>query len=809
MADGGQITFSTALDNEQLHKDLKRTEGEIGSLERKLDAKRSDKSFVEQQMDAAEDAVRKTKARISELKAELSGIEVPSEGAGIEAAIAKRDAIEGKLASAKSQLDSQLTDYGKLDSQWQKLDQDVGRYEHHLTGAKQRASELGEELAKSSREGSSAMAESLEGAHERFEKFSKRINTMMKKVFVFGVILAGLRAIKGFLGDTMAENAKLQSSFEGLKASLAGLAQPLLAVIIPAVTGAVNIMVAMVNTLARLIDSIFKTDLAGSIRNAKAAANAARDQAKAKKELAKQTKEATRSIMAFDEINAMSEDSSGNKSSDGDDDVNWDAFDSGKIDESLAQIMLIVGAALLAVGAILAFSGINIPLGIGLMAIGALMVYTAASENWDALPARVREAVTTALVIAGTVLLVIGIVLAFTGNIPLGIGMMVAGAALMFTAAALNWNALSKNIDTVIGVIGAVVGAAMLALGAMLALSGVNLPIGLALIAAGAVALIASVTAMWTKLPDEIRGVVDLIMAVVGVALLVLGAILAFSGVSLPVGIALLLAGAALLIAAIGLAWNALPDETRNFISMILGIVGAALLVLGIILCVTGVGLPIGIALILAGAASLVGAAAINWNFFQDKIAEVWGAITRFWDTHIAPIFTYQWWANNFKCIVNGLIYAINSGLNAFGGFINTIADGIGGILSFLGISGWSFRITMPQIPYLAQGAVIPPNKRFLAVLGDQANGTNLEAPESLIRQIVREEAGGVDLGGISAAVQQGVASALALHGGADPGDSDVTIVLQVGSEELARATNKGNRRLAQRGEIRGELAFV
>ena len=46
-------------------------------------------------------------------------------------------------------------------------------------------------------------------------------------------------------------------------------------------------------------------------------------------------------------------------------------------------------------------------------------------------------------------------------------------------------------------------------------------------------------------------------------------------------------------------------------------------------------------------------------------------------------------------------------------------------------------------IPQLATGAVIPPNRRFTAVLGDQRYGMNLEAPEGLIRKIVREESGG------------------------------------------------------------------
>jgi hypothetical protein len=54
-----------------------------------------------------------------------------------------------------------------------------------------------------------------------------------------------------------------------------------------------------------------------------------------------------------------------------------------------------------------------------------------------------------------------------------------------------------------------------------------------------------------------------------------------------------------------------------------------------------------------------------------------------------------------------------------------------------------SFGNVSLEMPKLAQGAVIPPNREFMAVLGDQSNGRNLEAPESLIRSIVREESGG------------------------------------------------------------------
>lgn len=65
-------------------------------------------------------------------------------------------------------------------------------------------------------------------------------------------------------------------------------------------------------------------------------------------------------------------------------------------------------------------------------------------------------------------------------------------------------------------------------------------------------------------------------------------------------------------------------------------------------------------------------------------------------------------------------------------------------------ISGYSnyavgtSRVSMPRfkVSYLASGAVIPPNKEFMAVLGDQKHGTNIETPEALLRKIVREESG-------------------------------------------------------------------
>lgn len=95
---------------------------------------------------------------------------------------------------------------------------------------------------------------------------------------------------------------------------------------------------------------------------------------------------------------------------------------------------------------------------------------------------------------------------------------------------------------------------------------------------------------------------------------------------------------------------------------------------------------------------------------------------------------------------MNGLLRAAQAMQNGFASAMNRMNVSLPGWLQKLtGFSSVGFNIpywSAPSIPYLAQGAVIPPNKEFMAVLGDQKSGNNIEAPESLIRKIVREETG-------------------------------------------------------------------
>ena len=107
--------------------------------------------------------------------------------------------------------------------------------------------------------------------------------------------------------------------------------------------------------------------------------------------------------------------------------------------------------------------------------------------------------------------------------------------------------------------------------------------------------------------------------------------------------------------------------------------------------------------------------------------------------------------------LINGLIRGAVTGLNFIIKAMNKLSFTIPDWLKYVpgagSIAGKKFgfdikTVTAPQIPYLATGAVIPPNAPFMAMLGDQKHGTNLEAPESLLRQIVREETAGQRGGG-------------------------------------------------------------
>lgn len=153
------------------------------------------------------------------------------------------------------------------------------------------------------------------------------------------------------------------------------------------------------------------------------------------------------------------------------------------------------------------------------------------------------------------------------------------------------------------------------------------------------------------------------------------------------------------------------------------------------------------------------------WDSVKSKTSQVWESVTTFVSNKVEAIknaITNKFNAardavkSAFEGIVNFIKAPINQAISIVNNAVGMINNAIGGIESAFSFGPWNvptpfgtkrigFHATFPRvgtIPYLASGAVIPPRSEFLAVLGDQKKGNNLEAPESLLRQIVREESG-------------------------------------------------------------------
>lgn len=307
--------------------------------------------------------------------------------------------------------------------------------------------------------------------------------------------------------------------------------------------------------------------------------------------------------------------------------LNWTAM-SSELASTLALITGVVGGFLLALGAIMAFSGANLPLGIALMALGGASLVSAAVINWHNSDRHLTDALTTLTGVLAGASLAVGAMLAFTGVATgLGIALMAVGAVTLVSAAALNWNSIPDALASPLSRVGLLVSGATLALGAILAFSGC-MPLGIALMAIGATSLVSVMALNWDGLSDEIQNVIAIITTVVSVAFLAIGAALAFSGANIPLGLALLAAGAVTMGTAIMPNWNDLSDNVQQKISMITTVVGGALLAVGAILALSGVALPLGLGLMAAGALSLGAVATLNWDFVVNSIKKVVSVIT-------------------------------------------------------------------------------------------------------------------------------------------------------------------------------------
>ncbi len=549
------------------------------------------------------------------------------------------------------------------------------------------------------------------------KQMSREFNRTFKRIAHIGIAMLGVESIftmfRRAVNSAMEDNKELANQLNSIWNVLGTAITPVVKKVVDWITVAITYINELVLALTG-IDYIAKSN------------------AKALEKQAKATKEAARVAQSagFDEQTKLSDNGSSVSRGAGETSEIFEKADIGidteKLNEKLAEMAGITGTALLGLGAILAFSGANIPLGIGLMAAGAAALAAEAALNWEDLSTQTTNTWDLIKAVFAGGELILGAILAFSGaNIPLGIGLMLVGAATLVQEAAVNWTSVSTECSTVIEGIAAAVGGSLLALGALLAFSGGNIPLGIAMMAIGAVSLATAATLNWDDCSSNTTNQVTKIAAIVGGALLGLGAVLTFSGVNIPLGLGLMAAGAVSLASAIAVKWNGVSDETKRTIELIAGIAGAALLVLGIILLFTGAGIPLGLGLIAAGAASLATAIAPNWDFLSEKVGEVCDDIKGFFEglgEDISRIFKNI--VNGILGFIEGLVNKIIGGVNWLVKQINKIGFDVPDWVPKIGGKRFGFDIPLVnevEIPRLAQGGIVNNPGRGVPVIAGEA----------------------------------------------------------------------------------------
>lgn len=630
----GRLWFNTKIDNSHVDKDLKALENKIRKSEETISKSSAAKLPLLKQAEQLGTELDEAKAKLADLKKQQASAAEALKGADPAAyaeAYASKPQIDADVAAQNAEV-------ATLQKKWDSVNDKIDNYDLKIQQANvdiERSNAKVAELGKQMSHSGANMQAAFDKAHVSAEKFGKRIGSLATRVFVFSLITAALRKVREYMSKVLQTNDEYTSQLAKLKGALMTAFQPIYSYIVPGLTAVLRILTAIVQVAANVISALFGTTAADSAKNAKAL----NKEAEAIGGVGSAAKEASKELAGFDEINTIGNggtDTGGGGGGGGAAvSADFSDFDTAEYKAKIDELTVYISGALLALGAILAFSGANIPLGIGLMAAGAVALATVIKENWNSMSNELKGALTKVAAILGGAALAIGAILTFSGaNIPLGIGLLVIGAAALAGAAALNWNAITSALQGPIG---------------------------------GIVAIVSGI-------------------------LLVLGLVLAFSGVALPLGFAL----------------------------------------------------------IAAGAVGLVTVGALNWNVIQEKLKTVWAGIKSWFNTNVKPKLTLSYWQEKFSNIATALAQKIKDGVNAaialFNKFVGWVNDklklswsdfSVGGVKV---VESGSFQLLkIPTIPALARGAVLPANKPFLAMVGDQKSGTNVEAPLETIKQALAE----------------------------------------------------------------------
>lgn len=484
------------------------------------------------------------------------------------------------------------------------------------------------------------------------DKTVKSMSQAEKTELRYAVMMSRVTQAHGDLIRTLETPANqlrlLQMQFEMTARSMGNVFIPMLNKVLPLVNALAKALENLANMLASVFGfSITKVDYSGlnkglgdtfSERNtdtggAEKLANAMSVGNENANNLADSLKEIKRQLAGFDEINNLTSDAedalkdSGGKKGGGGGNIaagggglgiqlpgyDWDLDSYGdKVYNKLKKIFEkwagLLATAAIGIGLLLIVTGHPL-LGLAFILMG-ISIAALAYKSPD-IGKKVKKYLTGMLVVGGIVAIALGCIMMLTGaGLGVGLALIFAGASQLVAAMALS-GAIVNDIQGMLSTLMKIMSPFFLAIGVALLFTGpAGIPVGLGMIFLGVVGMVTAYQ-LNDGIKGKVRTLLNAILLIASSFLLAIGLVLIMTGAGIPLGIGAIMAGAAMLVGAVGMSIN-ITTKIKKLLVTILTIAAGALLAIGMILCLTVAGSPIGIALILAGVASLVSAEAIE-----------------------------------------------------------------------------------------------------------------------------------------------------------------------------------------------------
>lgn len=754
MADG-KIVVQAEVDAKKAQRELDKLTARIDKLETDLKKSSGEQSGIKAQLDAAKESAKQAETALKSLRAESERLrqvtsgEVSASPDAYISAYSRQSEVAAQIKEQEARLKEQDKIVESLDGKYAKITDKVMEQTSALDAAKTRAGDLTREITNASG-ASERMELAAKNVSDSMNTFSKRVSGLFKRVLVFSLITRALQSLRTWLGKTIMQNEEARAAVARLKAAFLTLAQPILQVVIPVFVKLVNILTQVVTAIAKFFGMLSGK----SWSSQKSAAQGLNEEQKALEGVGSAAEDASKSMASFDEINQLTDNSAsaagGGAGGAASTEIAPDFSNLDMAEDKLHDILGLVGA--IAAGllawkiASLFTNDLSKIWGIALAVAGAFALVYFWLDAWN----NGIDLQNFLGMLVGLAALAAGLAIAF-GPIAAGIALVVGGLAMLVVGikdVIENGFNLVNTLTIIAGLLAAGIGISLL--------TGSWIPLLIAGFVAALVALV-SFTGHGEELIEGLKNIID-------------GFGKFFKGVFTG-DLKLAAEGAKQIWEGLKQTWNAIVNSIKDAWDMFITWLQSKSPMLAAIFQTYG-------------------------NFISglfNSIKQWLSGIIEF----ISGVFTGDWtkaWEgvkDIFKGIWNGIItaveYAINfiiNGINLLISALNTIHFEVPDWVPLIG--GRSFGISIPLVsnvalPRLAQGAVIPPNREFLAVLGDQKSGTNIETPLATMVQAFKQamnETGGM-------------------------GGRSITVVMQVDKREFARAVYQANNDETQRVGVR------